>query len=74
MLDIIENTLWIFWKHLDYYFNYSPFLPEKQKPISALELNQLRKDVNTALNRQVHPGRPEPVLNALTQIEKVLNA
>jgi len=81
---IIENLVWLLWKHVDYYFNRSIVQPTQQFPalkekeeqlltqpllsISQPELEELRKQLTIALT-QTQPGQTDNLLNILINLE-----
>jgi len=76
LIYIIENLLWVLWRHLDYYFNryvfaqYREFSSEPQFFVTnTSELEEFRREISTALN-QIQSGQTESTLGLLSRIDK----
>lgn len=79
---IIENALWILWKHLDLFFHMAPYKKGSPgfpvtEPATAptgpetVDREQLRRDLVSLLGRQPHYGQTESTLTLLTQLDKM---
>lgn len=80
---MIENILVILWRHLEYYitekkgYSKKPFIKEflmEEEEISPsiYNCNELKKNMDSALQSQIYIGKPESIYSYLLQLnEKV---